>query len=104
MSVDRNEVVRIAGLAHLTFGDDELDRLTDELNRILGHVDMLRTLELGSESDLGVHQRGVASTRSPEAEAPDRLAEGPDGFAPDWRDGFFVVPAPPGVQANPDAS
>ena len=35
MSIDRKEVLHIAGLAHLDFSDEEYDRFTRELNEIV---------------------------------------------------------------------
>ncbi|MBM4182829.1 MAG: aspartyl/glutamyl-tRNA amidotransferase subunit C [Gemmatimonadetes bacterium] len=98
MSVGRNHAVRIAALARLRFGDAELTRITAELNRILDHVETLRTLEQASPPAPPDER---ASTRYPGAEEPDALRDGIGPFAPDWREGFFVVPPLPGVQAGP---
>ena len=103
MSVDRAEVERIAKLAQLRFADAELDRLTDEMNRILGHAERLAQTDEGAG--------GVATGHAPDAlqgvrdaglQVPDRLADPPASFAPQWQDGFFVVPPPPGVTAEPE--
>jgi len=100
MSVGRNHAVRIASLARLRFGDAELTRITAELNRILEHVEQLRTLEQAAPPPAGPDER--ASTRFPGAEEPDALRDGIGSFAPDWREGFFVVPPLPGVHAEPE--
>ena len=98
MSVGRNHAVRIAAPARLRFGDAELTRITAELNRILEHVEQLRTLELTTPAP---REDERASTRFPGAEEPDGLRDGIGSFAPDWREGFFVVPPLPGVHAEP---
>lgn len=148
VSVDREEVERIGRLAKLRLTDDEAERLTDEMNRILEHAERLRRLEEASgagpvieggaagsgqaaereaaereadegEADEGeADERGVggegpdvarttdpggpgpSGTRSPAAETPDPLHMAPSAFAPDVREGFFVVPPPPGVVAD----
>lgn len=41
MSVTREEVARIASLARIRMGEDELDRMVPELNNILGWVEQL---------------------------------------------------------------
>ena len=97
MSVGPTEARRIATLAHLELDDRELDRMRGELNRILEHVVALEGLELTDLSDIGMSTEGVSPVRSPEADEPDELARGPGETAPDWRDGFFVVPALPGL-------
>ena len=42
MSVDRDEVERVALLARLDLGDDEVGRLTEDLNRVLQQAERLR--------------------------------------------------------------
>lgn len=41
MSVTRETVAKIASLARIKMGEDELDRMVPELNTILGWVDQL---------------------------------------------------------------
>jgi hypothetical protein len=106
MSVDRAHADRIAHLARLRFTDEELTRITADLNHILEHVESLKGLGSGG-GDGGAAGHLATSgaptvadcppTRGAEAETPDRLAAGPAAFAPDWREGFFVVPPLPGV-------
>ena len=108
MTVDAREVERIAGLARLGFEDEEIERLTLELNRILEHVEALRALGAAQPAGERVAPLGtvadVASTRPTESGAPDVLHSGPAAIAPSWADGFFVVPPPPGVQHEGDAA
>ncbi|MDH3272517.1 MAG: aspartyl/glutamyl-tRNA amidotransferase subunit C [Gemmatimonadota bacterium] len=103
MSVDRAEVERIARLAKLSLDDVEADRLTDDMNRILEHAERLRALEADDrEAPVApVDARRPPATRSPQAESPDALEASLERFAPDAREGFFVVPPPPGVGAGP---
>ena len=97
MSVDRTDVERIATLARLRFDDRELDRLTAELNQILDHFEVLRSLaDIGSEN-AAVPGAGPASSGSSAAGEPDALEVELQAIAPRWSDGFFVVPPPPGV-------
>jgi aspartyl-tRNA(Asn)/glutamyl-tRNA(Gln) amidotransferase subunit C len=97
MSVQRADVEAVASLARLRLEEGDLEQLTRDLNAILEHVVVLQGLEAEEASD-AAGQDELASTRDPEAEEPDALRGGPGAAAPDWRDGFFVVPAPPGVQ------
>ena len=100
MSVDRREVLRIAGLARLRLDDDELQRMTTDLNAILEHVDTLAELEDEAVPDEGERAEGRLSTRPAEetVAVPEQLD--PSGMAPSFQDGFFVVPPPPGVHAS----
>ena len=99
MSVAREHAERIAALARLRFEADELTRITEDLNHILDHVEVLRTLEAAAEAEWeGVTPATAESTtRGAGAERPDALGRGIEAFAPDAREGFFVVPPFPGV-------
>lgn len=103
MSVNREEVLRIARLARLRLDDDELARMTDDLNSILEHVDALAALEEDEVADDG-RWAERASTRLSEETVADPERIDPSGMAPAFQDGFFVVPPPPGVHAEEDRS
>ena len=96
MSVERDQAERIAALARLRFEDDELQRVTEELNHILDQVVVLKKLERSS-TDASQGEWEGESTRRAGAEVPDKLDAALESLAPDWRDGFFIVPPPPGV-------
>jgi len=101
MSVERDEVTRIAELARLRLDSDEADRLTTELNGILEHMKILRGLPgVGPEERAG--PGALRSTRASEEGEPDVLRTRPGDFAPIWASGFFVVPPPPGVHREED--
>ena len=121
MSVDRAEVERIAKLAQLRFGDEELNRLTEEMNRILGHAERLQAEAGKGDGEAGAPAEhaptgpardgygpdgqatgAIAGVRAASVQVPDNLEEPPASFAPEWQDGFFVVPPPPGVTAEPE--
>ncbi|HSG34275.1 MAG TPA: Asp-tRNA(Asn)/Glu-tRNA(Gln) amidotransferase subunit GatC [Sphingomonadaceae bacterium] len=46
MSVDKETVAKIASLARLKMGDDELDRMVPELNKILAWVEQLGEVDV----------------------------------------------------------
>jgi len=96
VSVTRGEVRRIAGLGRLVLTQEEEGRLTDEMNRILEHVEALGRVDVtGVEGTEGLFQEGTPFRRA--GAGPDPLQGHPSGFAPDWREGFFVVPRLPAV-------
>lgn len=100
MSVDREEVLRIASLARLRLEEDDLDRMTHDLNSILAHVDQLMELEEEAPG-AGDGRTEGSSTRRTEGTGEERDLD-PSRVAPAWRDGFFLVPPPPGVHAEGD--
>lgn len=99
MSVDGDEVRRIADLAKLSLAEDEVDRLAEEMSRILDHARRLREVD-GAVTDGSADEAFAgASPAGPDVSAvePDPLLLPPEDVAPDMREGFFTVPPPPGV-------
>lgn len=98
MSVDRDEVRRIAELAKLSLDDGEADRLAEEMSRILDHAERLRASSPSpdtADSPTGSHPGRPGGAEAPSA--PDPLMHPLESFAPEMDDGFFTVPPPPGV-------
>ena len=46
MKIDRDEAKRIAGLAHLEFDEDGLERMAGEMTKILSYIDQLREVDV----------------------------------------------------------
>ena len=91
MSVPREEVERIAGLAALALDPAELPELTAQLDRIVGFV--ARLAEAGPlESSEDAGGPPVDSPLREDAVLPPDLARSPAELAPESVDGFFVVP------------
>jgi len=100
MSVNREEVRRIAELARLRLDDATVDRITRELNGILDHMETLDQVDAsGVVEPVRLPDEPVAF-RDPEL-LPDPLEEGaPGDRAPDWREGFFLVPRLPALEGD----
>jgi len=104
MSVDKEHAAAIASLARLRFDDEELTKITHELNEVLAHVETLKGLSVDDIPHGADPLDGEGdATRGETAETPDALARGLPDLAPDAREGFFVVPPLPGVHAGDDA-
>jgi len=96
MSISREEVRRIAELAELAVEERDLDTLTRELDRIVSYVAQLAGAERDDAEPLVPGPR-----RTPLREDvvdPEPLAAPPAAFAPEMRDGFFVVPRLAGME------
>jgi len=91
VSVTPKEVQHVATLAELAVEEAELPALTEQLNRIVGFVAQLA--ELGDLEGAGSYVAGPEATplRADVVEAAD-LARPPAELAPEFVDGFFVVP------------
>jgi len=100
--IDRSQVRHIANLARLELDTDDLDRLAGEMASILSHFEELSEVELPPEE--GPADRGLAPRLRDDEVSSDPLAFGPFEMAPQWRDGFFVVPRLPALDTSrPDA-
>ncbi|MDQ6816933.1 MAG: Asp-tRNA(Asn)/Glu-tRNA(Gln) amidotransferase subunit GatC [Actinomycetota bacterium] len=44
--LDRTQVLHVARLARLELNDEEVERMTDELSRVLDHIEKIRELNL----------------------------------------------------------
>lgn len=87
MPVSRDDVRRMAALARIGVPADRLDALVAELDGILAHMDVLARVEPAAAA------RDVAGMPLAPDEPPgDALARSLESFAPQSRDGFFLVP------------
>jgi aspartyl-tRNA(Asn)/glutamyl-tRNA(Gln) amidotransferase subunit C len=91
MSVTIQDVRHVAALARLGLTDETAAALTNDLNTILEHMDVLAKVKTdGVSDDPGV---GSAAMRlRSDAVDPHPLSAKPDAFAPEMREGFFIVP------------
>jgi aspartyl-tRNA(Asn)/glutamyl-tRNA(Gln) amidotransferase subunit C len=91
VSIDRKQVLHIAGLANLAFSEEEYDRITDQLNEILGWVEQLNRLDTSSVEPTAQvldSQRSLREDRVGGSIANDEaLANAPESDA-----GLFKVP------------
>ena len=91
MSVTSKDVKHVAALARLAITDDRADRLTAELNTILGHMEVLAKVDTKKmEPVVGIGAE--SAPRSPDEGPSIPLARPIEQFAPKARDGFFIVP------------
>lgn len=91
VSISRDDVARVARLAELAVDDDELPALVDQLERIVGLVEQLSAVN----DDIGVPEFVAGPAAAPlrdDQVRPAHLAHPLAEFAPEFVDGFFVVP------------
>ena len=91
MTIGRDDVIHVAKLAELAVKDEDLTRLVDQLNRIVDYVAQLDQVPADGTSDLFLPGPEEARLR---ADVPGSvpLARPPAAMAPDFADGFFLVP------------
>lgn len=91
MSLTREQVERVARLAELHVPAGELPALATQIARIVDYVGQLG--EVGADEEAPPFLAGpAASPLREDVVCPQPLARGPEAFAPEFRDGFFVVP------------
>lgn len=91
MSVDIDTVRRVAHLARIKVGDDEAERLTGELNAILGFVEQLDEVYVEGVEPMTAAVE-TALRRRPDAVTDGEMPQKVLANAPESDDGFFLVP------------
>jgi aspartyl-tRNA(Asn)/glutamyl-tRNA(Gln) amidotransferase subunit C len=92
VSVKDADVRHIAALARLGLDEGRIPSLVAELNGILAHMAVLSAVDTSAvDAAMPVTARGQAPLRRDSGE-PIPLARSREEFAPQMRDGFFVVP------------
>lgn len=91
MTVDRDVVDYVAGLARLRLDEDEKQALGEQLGRIVEFVETLTEVDV-SEVPPTKHVIGLANVTRPDSERPCLTAEQALANAPEADADHFVVP------------
>ncbi|HKU61438.1 MAG TPA: Asp-tRNA(Asn)/Glu-tRNA(Gln) amidotransferase subunit GatC [Gemmatimonadales bacterium] len=91
MTIGRDEVLHVARLAELAVRDGEVDRLVEQMNRIVDYVAQLD--EVSADDQAAPLLPGPVQVPL-RADTPGSvpLARPPAAMAPEFADGFFLVP------------
>ena len=94
MAITREDVLHVARLARLSLSDEEVERMSEDLSHILGHVDKIA--ELGDLDDVPptthvVEVTGALRADEPRPSLPREVAL---ANAPATQDDGFLVPSP----------
>lgn len=91
MSIGRDEVLHVARLAELAVRDAEVNRLVDQMNRIVDYVAQLDQVPADEQAAPFLPGPPMAALRD-DTPGPVPLARPPAALAPEFADGFFLVP------------
>jgi len=91
MTIGKGDVLHVAKLAELKVADHEVGPLVTQLSGIVDFVAQLASADVPEETpEFTVGPAQVALRADVVAPAP--LDRSPERMAPDWQDGFYVVP------------
>ena len=91
MTIGRDQVLHAARLAEIAVADAELDELVAQMARIVAYVEQLD--EVSDDEGAGPYVGGPAEVRLREdVVRPAALAHPVSGMAPEFTQGFFIVP------------
>jgi aspartyl-tRNA(Asn)/glutamyl-tRNA(Gln) amidotransferase subunit C len=91
MSIGRDQVLHVAKLAELAVESGEVERLVDQMNRIVDYVAQLDQVATEPGTEAFLPGPSAVSLRD-DVEGAVPLARPPADQAPEFRDGFFLVP------------
>jgi aspartyl-tRNA(Asn)/glutamyl-tRNA(Gln) amidotransferase subunit C len=91
MSVTHDDVLKIARLAELEVSEEALPLLAEQMSRILDYVRQINSVPASEGLRPFVPGPDAVRFRVDEVK-PWPLAFGPATFAPEFKDGFFLVP------------
>jgi aspartyl-tRNA(Asn)/glutamyl-tRNA(Gln) amidotransferase subunit C len=92
MAISRDEVLHVARLARLALTDDEVERLTGELDAILEAVGIVSELDL-AEVEPTSHPLDLVNVWADDEPRPSLPLEDVLANAPEAEEGLFRVPA-----------
>ena len=92
MAISRDEVLHVARLARLALTDDEITRLTDELDKILDAVGVVSELDLADVPPTS-HPLDLVNVWDEDVPHDSLPLEDVLANAPEPEDGLFRVPA-----------
>jgi len=91
MKVRREDVLHVARLAELEVTEQDLPTLVEQTARIVDFVAQLNEVPAGAEAPPFLAGPAQVALR-PDEVRPAGLARTPAEMAPEFRQGFFVVP------------
>jgi aspartyl-tRNA(Asn)/glutamyl-tRNA(Gln) amidotransferase subunit C len=91
--LDRAQVLHVARLARLELSEEEMQRMTGELSKVLEHIEKIRELDLDGVAPTS-HVLDVTDALRPDEPRPCLPPEVALAAAPEPLEGGFGVPTP----------
>ena len=91
--VSRENIEHIAKLARLDFSDAEYEKLTVDMNNVLGYIDQLKELDVSNVAPLeNINESVEKNVFRKDESSPCLSVEEALKNAPKAADGYFLVP------------
>lgn len=100
--IDRDQVLHVARLARLRLSEEEIERMSSELSKVLDHVDKISELDLDGVPPT-THVVELENVLRPDEPRPSLPREEALAPAPEAGGGGFRVPSPGAPHAGADA-
>ena len=91
--IDREQVLHVARLARLELTEDEVQKMSEELSAVLGHIEKIGELDLDGVAPT-THVVEVSNALRPDVVAPSLPRDVAFENAPSVADDGFRVPSP----------
>jgi aspartyl-tRNA(Asn)/glutamyl-tRNA(Gln) amidotransferase subunit C len=91
--IDRDTVLHVAALARLRLTDEEVERMSSELSKVLDHIETISELDLEDVAPTS-HVVDVGGALRPDEPRPCLPREVALANAPAVEGGGFLVPSP----------
>ena len=91
--LEREQVEHVARLARLELTDDEVERMAEELSKVLDHIEKIRELDLDDVAPTS-HVVDVVNALRPDVPEPSLPHDVALASAPEPVAGGFGVPSP----------
>lgn len=91
MAVTKDEVRHVAQLARLAVAESRIEGLAVELNSILGHMDVLSKVDT-KDIETSISADILSTPLRSDGSGPLQMFASKETFAPEMRDGLFIVP------------
>lgn len=91
MSVDANDIEKVATLARIQITDDQIPEVTNSINTVLGLIDKMQAVDTSSVEPLANPHDALQTLRADEVTAVNER-EKLMSNAPATEDGLFLVP------------
>lgn len=92
--IDRDQVLHVARLARLELSEDEVERMSGELSKILDHIEKIGELDDLDDAEPTSHVVALENVLRPDEPRPSWPRERVLAEAPDAADYGFRVPSP----------